>query len=198
MLEPKSSVGKKPFPLNVVPTGEGWRVAILLENGDNNHLLKPGWKDDKNSPYLFASEQEAWNFIKQLFSFCLQQSKMQMTPTEKIKNCAQCGKVFKATLFEYCHQCLQENEFMLQQIWQGFYYLSGSKEGALQKAAFLLKIPYEEFAQVPDAFQAMVRKHLELNMELEKYREHQQTKTNLSGSAHPSIGLRSSSYRHLD
>lgn len=182
---------KKPFPLNVVPSPEGWSIAVFMESGETRQLLKPGWKDEKNAPYYFASEQEAWNFIKQMFNFCLKQARMQHTGTEKIKNCAQCNKVFRATLFEHCQQCLQENEFILQQIWQGFYYLAGSESGALQKAAFLLKIPYEEFSQVPDAFQAMVSKHLELNVALEKSRtQRAQLATEIRQAAVP--GLRSS------
>lgn len=195
MSEVQPAEAKKPFPLNVVRIKEGWSVAIFMENGDSKQLLKPGWKDEKNTPYLFQTEYEAWNFIKQMFSFCLQQARMQYTTSEKIKNCGQCGKVFKATVFDHCHQCLQENEFILQQIWQGFYYLAGSESGALQKAAFLLKIPYEDFAQVPDAFQAMVRKHLELNVELEKCRsERSRLASEIAGS--PISGLRSSTFRH--
>lgn len=186
---------KKTFPLNVVRLREGWSVALLMENGENKQLLKPGWKDENNTPYLFQTEHEAWNFIKQMFNFCLQQARMQHTPLEKIKNCGQCGKVFKAAVFDHCHQCLQENEFILQQIWQGFYYLAGSESGALQKAAFLLKIPYEDFAQVPDAFQAMVRKHLELNVALEKNRsDRSRMATEIASS--PVAGLRSSTFRN--
>lgn len=187
---------KKPFPLNVVPTREGWSVAIFLENGEHKQLLKPGWKDEKNAPYFFPSEYEAWNFIKQMFSFCLQQSRMQYTNSEKIRNCTQCGKVFKATVLEHCHQCLQENEFILQQIWQGFYYLCGSESGALQKAAFLLKIPYEEFAQVPDAFQVMVRRHLDLSLELERGRL-ERSKLAAEIANVPPTGLRSSGFRQF-
>lgn len=186
---------KKPFPLNVVRLGEGWSVALLMENGENRQLLKPGWKDENNTPYLFQTEYEAWNFIKQMFNFCLQQARMQHTAVEKIKNCGQCGKVFKAAVFDHCHQCLQENEFILQQIWQGFYYLTGSESRALQKAAFLLKIPYEDFAQVPDAFQAMVSKHLELNVALEKNRsDRSRLATEIASSS--VSGLHSSTFRN--
>ncbi|WP_373531531.1 hypothetical protein [Vampirovibrio sp.] len=186
---------KKPFPLNVVRLGEGWSVALLMENGENKQLLKPGWQGENKAPYLFNTEQEAWNFIKQMFNFCLQQSRMQHTTSEKIKNCGQCGKIFKATIFDHCHQCLQENEFVLQQIWQGFYYLAGSESGALQKAAFLLKIPYEDFAQVPEAFQAMVQKHLDLNIALEKSRsDRAKVATEITHS--PVAGLRSSNFRN--
>lgn len=187
---------KKPFPLNVIHSGEGWSIAILSESGENRQLLKPGWKGEKTASYQFPTEQAAWNFLKQMFNFCLQQSRMQHTASEKIKNCSQCGAVFKATVFDHCHHCLQENEFVLQQIWQGFYYLAGSEKGALQKAAFLLKIPYEEFAQVPDAFQAMVQRHLELNLALEKAREErlQQQKVEIPGSEQAK-GLRSQTFR---
>lgn len=171
MSESSHTSEKKPFPLNVVHTREGWGIAILTESGEQRQLLRPGWQGEHTMAYQFGSEQEAWNFLKQMFHFCLQQARMQHTASEKIKNCCQCGAVFKATFFEHCHRCLQENEFVLQQIWQGFYYLAGSEKGALQKAAFLLKIPYEDFAQVPDAFQAMVKRHLELNTALEKARE---------------------------
>lgn len=191
MSDTSQPEAKKPFPLNVVPSPEGWSVAVFMENGEARQLLKPGWKDENNTPYFFQSEHEAWSFIKQMFNFCLQQARMQYTSSEKIKNCAQCNKVFKATLFEHCQQCIQENEFLLQQIWQGFYYLAGSESGALQKAAFLLKIPYEEFAQVPDAFQAMVRKHLEMNMALEKTRS-QRAKLAAEITPAKSPGLRSS------
>jgi hypothetical protein len=180
----------------VIHSGEGWSIAILAENGENRQLLKPGWKGEKTASYQFPTEQAAWNFLKQMFNFCLQQSRMQHTASEKIKNCGQCGAIFKATVFDHCHRCLQENEFVLQQIWQGFYYLAGSEKGALQKAAFLLKIPYEEFAQVPDAFQAMVQRHLELNMALEKAREErlQQQKVVIPGSEQ-ARGLRSHTIR---
>ncbi len=192
MTETASSEAKKPFPLNVVRCAEGWSVAIFMENGASKQLFKPGWKDEKNAPYFFASESEAWNFIKQMFNFCLQQSKMQYTQSEKIKNCAQCGKVFRTSFFEHCVDCLQENEFVLQQMWQGFYYLAGSEAGALQKAAFLLKIPYEDFAQVPEAFQAMVRRHLALNMELEKSRVKQRGQVLMELTQNSAQGLRSS------
>jgi hypothetical protein len=57
---------------------------------------------------------------------------------------------------------------MLQQIWQGFYYMTGSAEGALQKITLLLKLTREEFSQVPEAFQTIVQRQLELHDELER------------------------------
>jgi hypothetical protein len=160
---------KRAFPLSVVPApGNGWYIVISLENGKTNRLLKPGWTSDATHPYQFASEQEAWDFIKQLFYFCIQQAHMQLLSTDKILNCKQCGRVFRARFFEYCHQCMQGNEFMLQQIWQGFYYLAGSEEGALHKISMLLKISKDEFTQVPEAFKLIVQKQLTLYSEMEK------------------------------
>lgn len=160
---------KKHFPLSVVSApGKGWYVVIMLENGERNQLLKPGWSEDATHPYVFASEQEAWNFIRQLFYFCIKQAHMQFLCTDKILNCKQCGRVIRAKYFEYCTSCMQDNEFMLQQIWQGFYYLTGSAEGALQKIGLLLKLSKEEFSQVPEAFQIIVQRQLELHDELEQ------------------------------
>lgn len=160
---------KKAFPLSVVTApGQGWYVVITKENGERNQLLKPGWADDDTHPYIFDSEQEAWDFIRQLFYFCIKQAHMQLLNTDKILNCKQCGRIIRAKYFEYCHQCMQGNEFMLQQIWQGFYYMTGTAEGALQKITLLLKLSQEEFSQVPDAFKIIVQRQLELHDELER------------------------------
>jgi hypothetical protein len=162
---------KKVFPLSVTPApsqDQGWYVVITLENGERNRLLKPGWSDDDTHPYVFASEQEAWDFIRQLFYFCIKQAHMQFLTTDKILNCKQCGRIIRAKYFEYCATCMQGNEFMLQQIWQGFYYMTGSAEGALQKITLLLKLTREEFSQVPEAFQTIVQRQLELHDELER------------------------------
>lgn len=168
---------KKAFPLSVIPApGQGWYVGITLENGERNQLLKPGWTEDSTHPYVFASENEAWDFIRQLFYFCIKQAHMQFLNTDKILNCKQCGRIIRARYFEYCPQCMQGNEFMLQQIWQGFYYMTGSAEGALQKITLLLKLSKEEFSQVPEAFQIIVQRQLELHDELER-RTRSATKT---------------------
>jgi hypothetical protein len=159
---------KRPFPLSVVPApGNGWFIVISLENGEVTRLLKPGWREDATHPYWFPSEQEAWDFIKQLFYFCIQQAHMQLLHTDKILNCKQCGRIFRARFFQYCHDCMQGNEFMLQQIWQGFYYLAGSQEGALHKISLLLKISGDEFTQIPEAFKVIVQKQLAIYAEME-------------------------------
>jgi hypothetical protein len=193
MCDSETSASKRPFPLNVVPSPGGWTVAILMENGELNQLLKPGWREDNTQPYVFSSEDEAWSFIKQLFKFCLQQARLQHDSSDKVRNCTECGRVFRARFFDYCHDCLQANEFMLQQIWQGFYYLAGSEEGALHKAALLLKLPQEEFAQVPEAFQRMIQHHLALHSDLEKQRSQtaQQLRKHIAANTNTS-GLRSS------
>lgn len=170
MRESGSPVEKRPFPLDVVRFAEGWAVVVYREDGSHWHLLKPGWQEEKHLPYIFDSEEQAWRFVRDLFMFCIKQARLQHRNTDKVMNCEQCGRVIRAKFFEYCHQCLQENEFMFQQIWQGFYYLTGSSESALHRMALLLKVPVEQFSHVPQAFKTMVQRHLDLYLSMESQR----------------------------
>ena len=154
---------QKPFPLSLAPAPGGWYIVILLENGERNRLLKPGGRDDDDDetiPYLFHTQQEAWEFIKELFSFCLKQARMQCLHTDKIINCIQCGRVFRAKFFDCCTSCMKDNEFMLQQIWQGFYYLTGSEASTMRKISLLLKLSEEDFSLMPEAFKTIVQRQL--------------------------------------
>ena len=158
---------KKSFPLNIAPAPGGYFMVITTENGQKTQLLKPGKCEAQSQPYLFETQQDAWNFIKELFFFCIKQSHSQCLHTDKILNCKQCGRVFRAKIFDYCPGCMQSNEFMLQQIWQGFYHMTGSESNTLDKMALLLKIAKEDFALMPEAFQTIVQRQLALHQEME-------------------------------
>ncbi len=152
---------KQHFPLEVMAFPGGWGVVVYLENGKTWNLLKPGWQEEKHQPYLFETSDEAWRFLKEMFMFCLKQHHAKYLEQNKIINCDQCGRIFRARFSSYCPECLQRNEFMLQQIWQGFYYRSGSDEEAFKKLSMLLKIPVEQLQRVHSAFGTMVNRNLE-------------------------------------
>jgi hypothetical protein len=160
-------MGKKRFPLSIAPAPGGYFMIIALENGQTNKLLRPGKTADSTQPYLFASQQEAWNFVKELLYFCLKQACSQCLHADKILNCKQCRRVFRAKFFDYCPRCMQGNEFMLQQIWQGFYHMTGSESSTMQKVALLLNISKEDFSLMPEAFQKIVQRQLWLHTEME-------------------------------
>lgn len=159
---------KRDFPLEVVQVPGGWSVVVYLRNNQEWSLMKPGWHDERHTPYVFKTSDEAWAFLRRLFQFCLQQHRTLYKKADRIMNCDQCGRVFRARYFRNCSECLQQNEFMLQQIWQGFYYMSGTQQGALEKMALLLDMPLEQVQQIPVAFGSMVRKNLEWHLEVER------------------------------
>lgn len=179
-------MGKKQFPLRLAPAPGGWHMVIALENGESNRLLKPGYKEETTQPYLFASQQEAWDFVKQLFYFCIRQSNMQSIAPDNIFNCKQCGRIFRANFFDHCSPCMQGNEFMLQQIWQGFYHMTGSEESAMQKVSQLLKIPEEDFAKIPTGYRTIVQRQLELYTEIENRKNSPAQKLGKMIKANPS------------
>lgn len=159
---------EKPFPLDIVRLGDGYGIIVFLENGERWRLMKPGWQEDQTSPYVFATAAQAWGFLRDMFLFCLKQRHTQYAASDKIINCDYCGKVFRPRFFSYCPQCLQQNENVLQQVWQGFYHMTGSQDATLHKVALLLKISSDEFVNVPDAFNQMVKNHLQYYLTLDK------------------------------
>lgn len=156
------------FPLDVIQVPGGWGIVVYLRNGQEWNLMKPGWQEERHTPYVFQTDEDAWRFLKRLFLFCLQQRHLQFRETDKVMNCEECGRVFRARYFRVCGECLQKNEFMMQQIWQGFYYMTGSQEAALEKMSLLLKIPIEQCAQIPLAFNDMVKCNLNWHLQWEK------------------------------
>jgi hypothetical protein len=160
------TVSNRPFPLDVVAVSDQWAIVVRLEDGSAWHLLKPGWTEDRQAPYVFSSPEEAWGFLRRTFLFCLKQRHSQYLQTDKIMNCEHCGRIMRARFFRYCFECLQENEQALHQVWQGFYYLTGSQEATLHKLSMLLRIPPEQLTTLPDAFGRLVRHNMALADEL--------------------------------
>jgi hypothetical protein len=158
---------KKPFPLRLAPVPGGWHMVIHLENGQSHPLLKPGRTAEDTQAYLFGSQQEAWRLIKKLFYFCMTQTPTQGLSITAIVSCKQCARTFRAKFFDCCAQCLQSNEFMLQQLWQGFYYLTDPEDSTLQKVYRLLKISGEEFARMPEGYKTIVQHQLLLYTDIE-------------------------------
>lgn len=165
---------KRPFPLNVTPIKEGWGIVVYQRDGTLWQLIKPGWQAERKQPYVFPDPEAAWDFVKRVFTFCLNQERLQSVNSNQVSNCEQCRKIFRGR-YHYCPECLQENEFLLQQIWQGFYYLTGSDDHAMHKMSSMLKIPMESFDQVPDALGVMAKRHATLSDTQAAIRNQQQT-----------------------
>jgi hypothetical protein len=161
----------RPFPLDVVRVPSGFGIVVYLQDGVTWNLLKPGWENERADPYIFPTAEQAWNFLRDIFMFCLKQHHTQYLTTDKIMNCEHCGRIIRARFYRFCPQCLQENEFLFQQIWQGFYHMTGSDNAALQRLLLMLKIPPEHFTGLPDAFGSLVKRNLEAHLETGRPKE---------------------------
>ncbi len=151
---------EKAFPLQVIRYRTGWAIMLMQPDGEQRHLLRPGWETETRSPYVFQTPQEAWNFLKQLFMFCLKQQHTLYLGTDKVMNCERCGRVFRARFYGYCPGCMQENRDMLQQIWQGIYFQTGSQDHALERISALLRIPKSQLKEAQAAYLEYFRKNM--------------------------------------
>jgi hypothetical protein len=178
------------FPLDVLQIPKGFVVVVRLTNGQTCQLLKPGWEDETHAPYIFQSAEQAWYFLRKLFLFCVKMQHTQYECSDKIINCDQCGRVIRAKFFQTCVECLKESDLKLNQIWQGFYYMTGSAEDAKHKMALLLKIPLEKFESVPEPFRSLFTECINVNNELEEKKK--ATPLPMLPKVQPSSGMRSS------
>lgn len=158
---------KYQFPLDIMHLPQGFVVVVRHPNGRATQLLKPGWSEEANSPYLFQSPEQAWYFLRKLFLFCIKLQHTQFEGSDKIMNCDQCGRVIRAKFFQTCVECLKDSEFKLTQIWQGFYYMTGSHPDAAHKMALMLKIPLDKFELVPEAFRSLFTECQDFHQTLE-------------------------------
>lgn len=159
---------KRSFPLDVVRTADGYAIVIQPEGAYASYLLKPGWGGSPPYLYTFETEREAWDFLKQIFTFCLKQRTMNALGRERVINCEACRRVFRAKTVPYCDLCLRSNEELLRQIWQGFYFQTGCEVSTYQKMLLLLQMIAYEFEGVPDVIATIVENHVNFSEQWEK------------------------------
>jgi len=157
---------KKHFPLALVPAPRGWNLQVSQANGNSIRLIKPGRRNDAGVPYLFASQQDAWNTVKELFSLFLKSEKAdESTNKDKLRNCKQCQRIFRAKHLEYCSLCIEDNELLLQQLWEGFQGKPNDGYTPAEKIILILNASDEEFQQIPELFKVHVQKQLAIDAE---------------------------------
>jgi len=142
-----------PFPLSVDPFRHGWCITVHLQDGRHWQLLKPGWDFEASAPYVFESPGEAWDFLRKIFLFCLKQ---QNPYHDKLCNCPNCGKVYRARFLTACEDCTMVNDLLMQQIWQGLYYMSGSYDEVIMRMAMLLNISPQTLMNIKSAYAMIV------------------------------------------
>jgi len=158
---------KRQFPLSLVPAPRGWHLVITPVSGQPAKLFKPGKRNDAHIPILFASQQEAWDYIKQRFSFILSSNEpIDTLYTEKMRNCKQCDRIFRVKQLDYCTHCLNDNLDILQQLWLGFRLDSDSDFTDQQKMTVILNSSEEDFLQIPDLFISQVKQQIAAEAEL--------------------------------
>ena len=68
---------------------------------------------------------------------------------------------------EYCTLCIEDNEILLQQLWQGFQYKIDDEATPAEKITLILSASDEEFQQIPELFKVHVQKQLAIDTELD-------------------------------
>ncbi|MBX2859910.1 MAG: hypothetical protein KTR14_01655 [Vampirovibrio sp.] len=164
----RSAPEARDFPFDVIQVSNGWCVVVYLRNGKPWNLLKPGWDKESNQPYLFESQDKAWQFLKNLFLFSLQCQHNHYAGADKVINCRQCRKIFRAKFYPVCHECLQENEHYLHQLWQGFYYMTGKDDATLQRMSVLLNIPVDKLKMIHHGYANIVSQNIQQQLSLEE------------------------------
>ena len=149
----KQPITPPPFPLTVDPFMHGWCVTVHLENGQRWRLLKPGWTWEVTEPYVFETPGEAWEFLRKMFQFCARQ---QNPYNDRLVNCAFCGKVYRARFLTACEDCTTGNEDVMAQLWQGFYFTTGSYDEMIMRIALALNITPDRLAEIRTAYAQMV------------------------------------------
>jgi hypothetical protein len=61
--------------------------------------------------------------------------------------------------------CLKDNEFVLQQLWQGFQLKSDPDFTDQQKITVILNSSDQDFSQIPELFKTLVQQQLALEAE---------------------------------
>jgi hypothetical protein len=163
-----NDMDKPRFPLSLIPAPRGWHMLITGPTGQTDRLFKPARRDEPEIPCLFVSQQEAWTFVKERFSLILLSHKpLETFQTEKMRNCKQCDRIFKATNLDFCPHCMKDNQLILQQLWQGFQQEEDPEYTDLQKITAILSCSLEDFANIPELFKSQVQQQLALEEQLE-------------------------------
>ena len=161
-------MGPQRFPINFAPATGGYVMLITLENGVQLKLLQHNPETEETEPYRFLSQQEGWVFLRELFHFALKLDNGHCLFSDKILHCLECHRVFRAKQSYYCPACTQKNEFLLQQVWEGFAHIRGHDNTALKKIEVLLHANEEAFSLIPQGFQTIVQRKLSLFVDLEQ------------------------------
>ena len=145
-----------PFPLSVDPFRGGWCVTVHQQNGQRWYLLKPGWSAETADPYVFCTAAEGWAFLRKVFLFCTRQHNPH---NDMLCNCPSCGKVYRGRFLTACEDCTMTNDYLMQQIWQGLYYMSGSYDEVIARMAMLLNISPDKLLNIKSAYAMLVNQN---------------------------------------
>ncbi len=93
----------------------------------------------RQKSYPFQTQQEAWQFVRQIYQFCGQSNQLRRLGGHHVSHCEGCGIVFEATANPFCDPCLAEEENIFKRFCEGVYHRTGSSQEALSRLAGMIK-----------------------------------------------------------